>query len=306
MGRIAVVTGASAGIGEMTALGLARTGAHVVIACRSTERGTAAVDRLRRLDLDAGERTTGVLEVRELDLSDLGSVRRFCAAWDHERLDLLVNNAGIALAPFRRTVDGFESHLGVNHLGPFALTGLLLPHLLRSSAPRVVTVTSEAQRFCRFRLEQLGAERRDRKAAAYLRSKRANLYFATELQRKADAGGVPLVSVAVGPGLTKSHILHSDAHAHHGRRRLMPRLLPRIVGLVGKPTELGAAPSLYAATDPDVPGGSYVVPGGPLQQRGDPVLRHEPAMDDVQTARRLWEFSEEATGVRYPLAGSEA
>ncbi len=297
-----MVTGASSGIGEMTALGLARTGAHVVLACRSRERGTAAVDRLHRLD--TGGPMTGLLEVRELDLSDLASVRRFCAAWDYDRLDLLVNNAGIALAPFRRTVDGFESHLGVNHLGPFALTGLLLPHLRRSSSPRVVTVTSEAQRFCRFRLEQLGTERRYRPATAYLRSKRANLYFAMELQRKADVDGVPLLSVAIGPGLTRSHILHSDARA--GRRGPLKRLLPRIVGLVGKSTELGAAPSLYAATDPDVPGGSYVVPSGPLQQRGDPVLRHEPAMDDVHTARRLWEFSEEATGVRYRLAGAVA
>ncbi|WP_229839948.1 oxidoreductase [Streptomyces roseolilacinus] len=293
-GRLVVVTGANSGIGYVTARELARRGAHVVLACRSRERGTDAVERLR------AEVPGSRVELRVLDLADLGSVRGFAEDWGYGRLDLLVNNAGVAMVPFSRTADGFESQFGINHLGTFALTGLLLPHLLAADDPRVVTVSSEGQRFARFDMTNLNAERRYRTAFAYVQSKRANLYFATELQRRADAAGLRLRSMAVAPGLTRSNVLTGGAHRDRGRvYGLLTRLLLRTAF---RPTPEGAKTSLYASTVPDLPGGSYVVPDGPLQLRGEPVLRdRERALRDSSTAHGLWVLSERLTGVRYAL-----
>ncbi|MFF0065779.1 oxidoreductase [Streptomyces sp. NPDC005279] len=294
-GRLAVVTGANSGIGQVTAEALARRGAHVVLACRSPQRGQAALDRL--LSQAPGAHA----EVRLLDLADLASIRAFADGWDHDRLDLLVNNAGVAMVPFARTADGFESQFGINHLGTFALTGLMLPHLLASPDPRVVAVSSEGQRFARFDLDNLNAERRYRTVFAYLQSKRANLYFATELQRRADAAGLRLRSMAVAPGLTRTNVLTAGANGNRGRLYgALTRLLLRVAF---RPTPEGAKTSLYAATVPDLPGGSYVVPDGPLQLRGEPVLRNrERAIRDATTAHRLWELSEKLTGVPFRLS----
>ncbi|MFD6877158.1 MULTISPECIES: oxidoreductase [unclassified Streptomyces] len=293
-GRLVVVTGANSGIGYVTARELARHGAHVVLACRDRERGGDAVARLR-VEVPGAR-----AELRLLDLADLRSVRDFAAHWDAPRIDLLVNNAGIAMVPFSRTADGFESQFGVNHLGTFALTGLLMPHLLASTDPRVVTVSSEGQRFARFDLTNLNAERHYRTAFAYVQSKRANLYFAAELQRRADAAGVGLRSMAVAPGLTRTNVLTGGAHSGRGRAYgLLTRLL---LSVAFRPTAEGARTSLYAATVPGLPGGSYVAPDGPLQLRGRPAPRtRERALHDVATARRLWTVSERLTGVRFAL-----
>lgn len=296
-GRVAVVTGANSGIGYITARELARHGAHVVLACRSPERGQDALDRLR------AEAPGARAELRRLDLASLDSVREFAAAWSHDRLDLLVNNAGVAMVPFSRTADGFESHFGVNHLGTFALTGRLLPHLLAAPAPRVVTVSSEGQRFARFDLADLNAERGYSAPFAYVRSKRANLYFAVELQRR--AAGSPLRSMAVAPGLTRTNVLTGDANA--GRGTLYRSLVPLLVRSLFRPTAEGAKTSLYAATAPDLPGGVYVAPDGLLELRGEPAIRHgHRALHDTATARRLWEISEDLTGVRYPMPAGAA
>lgn len=293
-GRLAVVTGANSGIGYATARELARHGAHVVLACRNPERGQAALERLR------GEVHGARAELRSLDLADLRSVRSFAEGWDHDRLDLLVNNAGVAMVPFSRTADGFESQFGINHLAGFALTGLLMPHLLAAADPRVVTVSSEGQRFARFDRANLNAERRYRAAFAYVQSKRANLYSAMELQRRADGAGLRLRSMAVAPGLTRSNVLTGGANGTRGRAyRALTRALVRIAF---RPPAEGAKTSLYAATVPDLPGGSYVVPDGPFQLRGEPTLRsRERAIEDPATAQWLWAFSEQLTGVRYPL-----
>ncbi|MFC9815852.1 oxidoreductase [Streptomyces virginiae] len=293
-GRLAVVTGANSGIGYVTARELARRGAHVVLACRSQERGEEALERLR------AEAPGARAELRLLNLADLTSVRSFAEDWSHDRLDLLVNNAGIAMVPFSRTADGFESQFGVNHLGTFALTGLLMPHLLASPDPRVVTVSSEGQRFARFDMGNLDAERGYRPLFTYIQSKRANLYFATELQRRADAAGLSLRSMAVAPGLTRSNVLTGGANSARGRAYgALMRLLLRSAF---RPTPEGAKTSLYAATVPDLPGGSYVVPDGPFQLRGEPVLRsRERAIQDADTARRLWALSERLTGVLHPV-----
>jgi NAD(P)-dependent dehydrogenase (short-subunit alcohol dehydrogenase family) len=291
-GRLAVVTGANSGIGYVTARELARRGARVVLACRNRERGQDAVERMRTEVPDAR------VELHLLDLADLKSVRGFAEGWSHDRLDLLVNNAGIAMVPFSRTVDGFESQFGVNHLGTFALTGLLMPHLLAAPDPRVVTVSSEGQRFARFDMANLNAEHRYRAAFAYVQSKRANLYFAMELQRRADAAGLRLRSMAVAPGLTRSNVLTGGANSARGRvYGILAHLLLRIAF---SPTPDGAKTSLYASTVPNLPGGSYVVPDGPFQFRGEPVLRgREHAIQDSATAHQLWELSEQLTGVHY-------
>ncbi|MFF1339645.1 oxidoreductase [Streptomyces sp. NPDC058290] len=294
-GRLVVVTGANSGIGYVTARELARRGAHVVLACRNHERGRAAVERLRN------EVPGAHAELRMLDLADLESVRGFAGGWSHDRLDLLVNNAGVAMVPFSRTADGFESQFGTNHLGTFALTGLLMPHLLAAADPRVVTVSSEGQRFARFDMANLNAEHRYRALFTYLQSKRANLYFAMELQRRADAAGLRLRSMAVAPGLTRSNVLTGGANSTRGLvYGTLTRLLLRTAF---RPTPEGAKTSLYAATVPDLPGGSYVVPDGPFQLRGEPVLRsRERAIQDSATAHRLWTLSEELTTVRYSAA----
>jgi NAD(P)-dependent dehydrogenase (short-subunit alcohol dehydrogenase family) len=294
-GRLAVVTGANSGIGYVTARELARRGAHVVLACRSRERGQEAAERLRT------EVPGADTELRMLDLADLTSIRSFVEGWDHDRLDLLVNNAGVAMVPFSRTADGFESQFGINHLGTFALTGLLMPRLLAAADPRVITVSSEGQRFARFDLANLDAEEhRYRAAFAYVQSKRANLYFAMELQRRADIAGVRLRSMAVAPGLTRSNVLTGGANSTRGRTyRILTRLLLRIAF---RPTPDGAKTSLYAATVADLPGGSYVVPDGPFQLRGEPALRNrERAIRDTVTAHQLWMRSEQLTGVHYTL-----
>ncbi|MEV6037908.1 oxidoreductase [Nonomuraea sp. NPDC052116] len=296
-GRVAVVTGANSGIGYVTARELARRGAYVVLACRDPERGRAALTRMR------GEVPGAHVELRRVDLGSLASIREFAAGWDRGRIDLLVNNAGVAMVPYALTIDGFESQFGVNHLGTFALTGLLLPHLLAAPDPRVVTVSSEGQRFARFDLANLNAERGYRTAFAYVQSKRANLYFAMELQRRADAAGRRLRSMAVAPGLTRTNVLTGGANS--GRGRLYAALARLLVRVAFRPTPEGAKTSLYAATAPDLPGGSYIVPDGPLQLRGEPTGRtRERAIRDTATAARLWQLSERLTGVTYALSAA--
>lgn len=283
-GRLAVVTGANSGIGYATACALAERGAHVVLACRDRERAERAADRLRREVPDA------VVETRRVDLGDLASIRAFAGGLGHDRVDLLVNNAGVALAPRSRTADGFETHFGVNHLGTFALTGLLLPRLLAAPRPRVVTVSSEAQRFVRLDLDDPHGERSYRPWFAYLRSKQAVLYFAVELQRRADAAGTRLLSMAASPGLTRTNVLGGASGGHP--------VLRRVVRVAGKSAADGALPTLYAATAPGLPGGGYVVPGGLMQQRGAPALwDRDRALTDTATAARLWSLSERLTGV---------
>jgi NAD(P)-dependent dehydrogenase (short-subunit alcohol dehydrogenase family) len=282
-GRTVIVTGASSGIGAATARALAVAGARVIAAVR---------------DLDKGRHTTagmrGRVEVRHLDLSDLASVRQF-ADGINDDIDVLVNNAGVMGVPHTRTVDGFELQLGTNHLGPFALTGLVLPRL----RDRVVTVSSQAHRQGRLRLDDLHAERgRYDASAAYAASKLANLLFAYELHRRLQAAGSPLRSLAAHPGLARSNLLHQAA----------PTLRLRITAFaqrhLGQPTAAGARPLLYAATA-DLPGGSYVGPDGFYQLRGHPTLVDSSAASkDPGAAAALWDLSEQLTGAAFDLAAA--
>ncbi|MFI2617293.1 oxidoreductase [Streptomyces sp. NPDC018584] len=296
-GRVAVVTGANSGIGYVTARELARHGAHTVLACRDRARGEAALGRL------LAEVPGARVELRVLDLADLSSIRAFADAWDHERLDVLINNAGVVMPPLTRTADGFETQFGVNHLGTYALTGRLLPHLLRAPEPRVVTVSSEGQLTAPFDLGNLNAERRYRPSSAYGQSKRANVYFSAQLHRWSTAQGLPLRSMIAIPGLTDTGVITKSTR--YGP--LWRAVVPPLIKALAKPVVEGARQSLYAATVPGLPGGSYIAPKGPLQLRGAPAPRHgRSTTHDEVTAVALWDISERLTKVRYVNPGRGA
>lgn len=285
-GRRVVVTGANSGIGFHAAREMAQRGARVVLAVRDEAKGHKA----------AGE-MTGDVEVRLLDLADLDSVRAFAAAWDGP-LDLLVNNAGIMAPPLRRTVQGFESQLGTNHLGHFALTGLLLGALLKTESPRVVTVSSAAHRMGKIRFDDLQSERGYKPWQAYGQSKLANLLFCFELQRRADDAGANLTSVAAHPGYAATNLQTGTAN------KLQNLLMGVANKVVAQSAEAGALPTLFAAVEP-LPGAAYIGPSGPGEARGAPQLVDaSTAAKDAQTAAALWSVSEELTGVAFDFGGA--
>jgi NAD(P)-dependent dehydrogenase (short-subunit alcohol dehydrogenase family) len=281
-GRVAVVTGANSGLGFHAALELGRAGAEVILACRDAGRGDHALAKMR------AEVPGGSFELRLLDLADLASVRAFEAP---ERVDLLLNNAGVMAPPHRTTADGFELQFGTNHLGHFALTGLLLPRL--SDTARVVTASSGMHRVGKLRWDDLQSERRYQRWLAYGASKLANLLFTFELQRRAIAAGSALLSVAAHPGWASTEL-----HANGGALQTLALALP--TRLLAQSGAAGALPTLYAATMPDVPGGAYLGPDGRFETAGSPafVSASGAAQDEAQAAR-LWEISEDLTGVTY-------
>lgn len=287
-GRTAVVTGANSGIGLVTALELARAGATVVLACRNVRKGAAAVKEIREATPSAQ------VEVRELDVSSLDSVRRFADALDVDGLDLLVNNAGIMWMPQGRTDDGFELHFGTNHLGHFALTGLLLDRLNRTEAPRVVTVSSNEHKRGHINFDDLQLERRYDPRTGYRQSKLANAAFGLELDRRLRTAGSPIKSVLAHPGYTATNL---QVKGQTGAMKVMMNVGNR---LIGQSAELGALPTLYAATAPDVEGGQYFGPDRFREYRGYPTLvQVKPEGRDAEVGRRLWSVSEELTGVIY-------
>jgi NAD(P)-dependent dehydrogenase (short-subunit alcohol dehydrogenase family) len=306
-GGLAVVTGATSGLGFRTARELARAGAHVIVTARNRERGEEAAARIR--DSLPGAR----VDVEPLDLADLSSARAFADrfAERHQGLDLLVNNAGVMALPRSLTADGFEVQLGTNHLGHFALTGLLLERLRARPEPRVVTVSSEAHRTGRINFDDLQGERGYSRWLAYGQSKLANLLFAYELQRRADATGTPLKSLAAHPGYSATNLQSGASRAGGGvATAIEGRFMALTNRLLAQSDEMGALPILYAATVPELPGGAYVGPDGPFQARGHPTLVDSSrASKDPALARHLWEVSEELTGVRFglePPQGSSA
>jgi NAD(P)-dependent dehydrogenase (short-subunit alcohol dehydrogenase family) len=293
-GRRIVVTGSNSGIGLVTARELARAGASVVLACRDRGRGEAAVEAIRAAVVGAD------VELRSLDVSDLESVRAFADGFTGP-LDVLVNNAGVMATPARLTVDGFELQLATNHLGHFALTGRLLSHLLEADAPRVVTLASLMHRLGTIAFDDLQRQRSYHPWSAYGQSKLANLLFAYELQRRADHAGAPLLSVAAHPGYTSTNL--QTAGMLLAGASLQTRIMRVANPLVGQSPDMGALPTLYAATVPQLHGGSYVGPGGPLELRGHPrLVDSSAASKDPETARRLWEESERLTGVAFSFA----
>ncbi|MFF4401834.1 oxidoreductase [Streptomyces sp. NPDC001480] len=286
-GRTAVITGANSGIGFAAADALARAGAHVVFAVRDLQRGRAAAARVN-----------GSTEVRRLDLADLASVREFADSWQGGTIDVLINNAGVMMLPEQRTKDGFEMQFGTNHLGHFALTNLLLPHV----RDRVVTVSSGAHRMGdrRISFDDTNLTGRYTPQRAYSQSKLANLLFTLELQRRLTESGSPVRALAAHPGWAATNL---QGHTANPVARALMQIGNRILAQDDK---AGALPTLYAASQ-DLPGASYVGPDGMAEMRGAPTLvGRTTAASDPVAARRLWTLSEELTGVRYPLVAPVA
>ncbi len=291
-GTTAVVTGANSGIGAVTALVLARSGARTLLACRDPERGRRAVDAVRRAAPAADVRLV------RLDLADLSSVAEAAEAIGKEtdgRLDLLVNNAGVMALPPLRTADGFEMQFGTNHLGHFALTLRLLPVLGVQGPARVVTLSSLGHRIGRIDLDDLNAERSYGKWRAYGQSKLANLLFTAELDRRARAAGRDLVALAAHPGLSATEL--GQAGPRLAGRNWAAKL-ERASRLYTQPASAGALPVLYAATLPDAPGGSYYGPSRLGETRGAPApARTSHRAQDPLMARALWDESARLTGL---------
>jgi NAD(P)-dependent dehydrogenase (short-subunit alcohol dehydrogenase family) len=289
-GRTAVITGANTGLGYETAAALAAKGAHVVLAVRNVEKGKAAADLIARATPGAS------VAIQELDLTSLDSVRAAADQLraDHDSIDLLINNAGVMFTPKSTTKDGFELQFGTNHLGHFALTNLLLDRVLAAPGSRIVTVSSVGHRFARagIRFDDLQWERSYSRVGAYGQSKLANLMFTYELQRRLQ--GTNTIAAAAHPG---------------GSRTELTRNLPPLIGAATRFVEplfqgadMGALPTLRAATDPGVLGGQYYGPDGFAEQRGYPkVVASSAASHDIEAQRRLWAVSEELTSVVSPV-----
>ena len=292
-GRLAVVTGANSGLGFGLTGRFVEAGAEVVMAVRNREKGEDARTRLLE------RHPTATLRLLDLDLSSLDSVRAAAhSLLEEDRpLDLLVNNAGIMAVPeLERTEEGFELQFGSNHLGPFALTGQLLPALVRADAPRVVSTSSLAANAGRWQWENLNAEQGYSAWGAYGLSKLANLSFARELQRRSDAHGWGLMSTAAHPGGTLTNLQTTGPRRGVAPSERRQRFTARIMQSV----EVGVLPSLYAATSPDAVPGGYYGPKGFLEVRGEPAPARipRPARDRAAEAR-LWAVSERLTGVRF-------
>lgn len=276
-GRTVIVTGANSGLGEVTARELAGRGATILMAVRNTAKGEKAAANIR-----------GLVEVRALDLQDLSSVRQFADGVDGA--DILINNAGIMAAPYSLTKDGFESQIGTNHLGHFALTNLLLPKL----SDRVVTVSSMAHWPGRIDLADLNYQnRRYSPWLAYSQSKLANLLFTSELQRRLEKAGSPLRALAAHPGYS-----HTNLQGASGRK-LGDAIMSTATRIVATDADFGARQTLYAASQ-DVPGNSFIGPRFGYAGRTQPVGRSRAARD-TKTAAALWDLSEQLTGTAFPL-----
>jgi NAD(P)-dependent dehydrogenase (short-subunit alcohol dehydrogenase family) len=291
-GRIALVTGGNSGIGFATARHLRRHGATVVLGCRDEHRARTAATALQ------ADAPGDPVRVLPLDLGSLASVRKAAAELDGDRLDLLVCNAGVMLVPPGRTEDGFELHMGINHLGHFALTGLLLGRLLETPGSRVVVVGSLGYRVARLPDGALERDRGRLAFLAYARSKLANLLFAQELHHRLTAAGAPTTALAAHPGGSRTNIVR---HSEHLSRRFARAEQGWRRHLFQEP-EVAALSVVRAATDPSAKGGEFYGPGGRLGLTGPPTLtRPASPVHDRALQRRTWDASERLTGVRFPL-----
>jgi len=293
-GKLAVVTGATGGLGYETALALAVAGAEVLVTGRNAEKGSAAITSIRRIAPSAKVR------FEMLDLASLASVRAFAAKMvaNGRPLDLLINNAGVMNLPTRRlTQDGFEQQFGTNHLSHFALTGLLLPVLRKAEGSRVVNVSSLAHRGGKIDFANLQAERNNRSWPAYQQSKLANLLFTFELQRRSAAFGWGLLSNAAHPGFARTDLI-PNGPGSKGMMAVMSKTLGRFMS---HSAAAGALPILFAATSPAAAPMGYYGPNGFYEMKGAvaPAKIFPQAKDDA-VATRLWEVSERLTGVKWP------
>jgi NAD(P)-dependent dehydrogenase (short-subunit alcohol dehydrogenase family) len=290
-GRLAIVTGANSGIGRITARELARAGARVILACRDTVKGDAAAREI------TAAAPGSQVEASALDLGSLASVRAFAERFlaVPGPLELLINNAGVMAPPRRLTTDGFELQFGTNHLGHFALTGLLIARMSGRPDARVVSVSSGAHRMGRIAFDDLQGDRKYRRWAAYGQSKLANLLFAFELDRRLRAAGSTICSVAAHPGYAATNLQSAAAPK-------LDRMLMSVTNVImAQSADMGALPTLYAATYPGLEGGVYIGPDGLFEQRGHPTqVTARPAAYDQEVAQKLWSVSEDLTNVHFP------
>jgi protochlorophyllide reductase len=300
-GKVALVTGANSGLGLESTRALAAHGAHVIMACRSLDKG-------RRAEAEIKQTVPGAsVELLPLDLASLASVRELAATIEqaHDRLDLLFNNAGIMAIPRQETQDGFEMQFGTNHLGHFALTGLLLPRLVATPGSRVVTTTSIARSAGRINFDDLQRERAYGRWEAYGQSKRANLLFAFELQTRLTAARASTISVAAHPGGSSTNLQGTSATLSN--TRIESFFYATIWPLMSQSALMGTLPQLYAGVDSHIYGGELVGPGGFAGMRGYPKVDRSARKEyDRATAARLWEVSEELTGVKYEVLRPQA
>ncbi|NOK62429.1 MAG: SDR family NAD(P)-dependent oxidoreductase [Chloroflexi bacterium AL-W] len=295
-GKIVLITGANSGLGYETALALAGKGAQVIMACRSLAKGNEARQHVRAQFPDAS------VEVMQLDLGSLTSVRQFAKTFTdrYNRLDMLINNAGIMAPPRQETVDGFEAQFGINHLGHFALTGLLIETITQTPASRIVNISSSAQYMGKINFNDLQHTRSYSRYLVYSQSKLANVLFTFELQRRLEQAGFDTISVVTHPGFSSTHLQINTANATGSKleRFTYGVMMPS----VAQSQAQGALPQLYAATVPGVKGGEHFGPDGFLQMRGYPT-RHRAARAayNEADAKKLWEVSERLTGVEYTI-----
>ena len=308
-GRTAVVTGANSGIGLVTARELARQGARVVVACRDTSRGEQAVATMRA-ELGSGGEAAD-FQVLALDLASLESVRSFASeaiAALPEGIDLLINNAGVMAPPRKETADGFELQFGTNHLGHFALTGLLFDELKKKPGSRVVTVSSNAHKMGKMNFEDLQSEDSYQRWSAYGQSKLANLIFALDLQKRIDEAGLDMKSMGAHPGLAATNLGSAGTGTGNGIVNLLTTPILKVShALIAQDAEAGALPTLFAAVSPGLAGGSYIGPDGIGEHRGSPtVVAPRKVAHDAEVADRLWAESVELTGVDYDFSAPVA
>ncbi len=291
-GKVIIVTGGNSGLGYEAVRLFTENGAEVILASRSLERGEQAKEKILQLS------PPGKIVVMELDLSDLGSVHRFCSSFstNYAKLDILLNNAGIMTTPYHLTLDGFEGQLGTNHLGHFALTGILWDILSRTHGSRIVNVSSLAHKSGTFDFNhlQFDGDQGYTPLGAYGRSKLANLLFTYELQRRIEKSGKTPMAVAAHPGVSDTDL------GRHLKHKVLYKLLRPLVGLFAQDPKQGTLPEVRAAVDPQVTGASYYGPSGRGELKGHPILvNSNAASHDLEDARRLWELSEELTGISF-------
>lgn len=293
-GKIIIVTGGNSGLGYESVKALAMKGAEVVLASRTMDKGEQAKSEIVK-DLPGAK-----INVMELDLADLDSVRSFAASFrkKYKQLDVLLNNAGIMMSPYFKTKDGFEAQLGTNHLGHFALTGLLMDQLAKASGSRIVNVSSGAHKNGKMDFDNLQFEDGEGYSPmkAYGRSKLSNLLFTYELQRKLEAGGKDMIATAAHPGIAMTNLMH------YMEKKLIVRLLIPLFKGMAQDQAMGALPQIRAAVDPGVKGGEYYGPDGKSERKGYPVIvPSNAASHNKEDAARLWEESEKLTGVKFSL-----
>jgi NAD(P)-dependent dehydrogenase (short-subunit alcohol dehydrogenase family) len=291
-GKRIIVTGGASGIGYAASEVLASKGAGLVLAVRNPAKGKKAAEKIRT------KYPVASVTVMHLDLGNLESVKQFATEFKgrFDRLDLLINNAGVLVPPYKKTRDGFELQFGTNHLGHFALTSHLLPMLMATPRSRVVTVSSIAARKGKINFKNLDGSYGYNPMTFYRQSKLANLLFAIELQHRLEGAGSTTISVLCHPGISVSNLLSRGSGKETGV------ILKCLMGLVAQPVGMGALPTLYAATHADLRGGEYIGPDGPGNTKGNPVMTDDVSrLFDSEQSARLWDISGELTGVRYPV-----